>query len=81
MLLDTYLTYEQKIYIAIICSAFWIYFRTVGSYASLPRKSIISVILVSIWMYCNYYEPLSTPIGLSIMILYSFLFSNKNSEL
>jgi hypothetical protein len=81
MLLDTYLTYQQKIYIAIISSAFWIYFRTIGCYASLPRKSIISVILVSIWMYCNYYEPLSVPIGLSIMVLYSFLFSNKNFKL
>ena len=81
MLLDKYLTFEQKVYIAIIASAIWIYFRTLGCYLALPRKSFISVILVSIWMYCNYYEPLSAPIGLIIMVLYSFLFSEKNFKL
>ncbi len=81
MLFDKYLTYEQKIYIAIISASIWIYFRTLGCYVALPRKSIISVILVSIWMYCNYYEPLSVPIGLSIMVLYSFLFFNNNFKL
>ena len=81
MLFDNYLTYEQKVYIAIVASVIWIYFRTLGCYLALPRKSAISVLLVSIWMYCNYYEPLSAPIGLLIMILYSFLFGNKNFKL
>ena len=81
MLLDKYLTFEQKVYIAIISSAIWIYFRTIGCYMALPRQSFISAILVSIWMYCNYYEPLSAPIGLIIMVLYSLFFSKKDFKL
>jgi hypothetical protein len=81
MLLDKYLTFEQKVYISIISSAIWIYFRTLGCYLALPRQSFISVILVSIWMYCNYYEPLSAPIGLIIMVLYSLFFSKKDFKL
>jgi hypothetical protein len=81
MLFDKYLTFEQKIYIAIISGSIWIYFRTLGCYLALPRKSLISVILVSLWLYFNYYEPLSVPIGLIIMVLYSFLFSNNKFKL
>jgi hypothetical protein len=77
MFLDNYLTFEQKVYIAIIASAIWIYFRTLGCYAALPRQSIVSVILVCFWMYFNYYEPLSAPIGLIIMYLYSLLPGSK----
>uniref|UniRef100_A0A6C0BQX9 Uncharacterized protein n=1 Tax=viral metagenome TaxID=1070528 RepID=A0A6C0BQX9_9ZZZZ len=77
MLLDDYLTFEQKIYISLIFSSIWIYFRTLGCYAALPRQSIVSVILVCIWMYLNYYEPLSAPIGLIIMYLYSLLSGGK----
>ena len=76
MILNSYLTFKQKIYISIFSSMIWIYYRDIGCYALLPRKKIISVILVSIWMYFNYYEPLSAPIGLIIMYLYS-LFEKK----
>jgi hypothetical protein len=70
MLLDNYLTNKQKIYISIFSSIIWIYYRDIGCYALLPRKNSLSIILVSIWMYYNYYEPLSAPIGLIIMYLY-----------
>ena len=73
MILDNYLTFEQKIYISLLFSAVWIYFRDLGCYRLLPRKSILAVFIVCIWMYCNYYEPLSAPIGLVIMYLYSRL--------
>ena len=81
MLFDNYLTYDQKVYIAIVAGAIWIYFRTLGCYLALPRKSFISAILVSIWMYFNYYEPLSAPIGLIIMVLYSLFFAKKGFKL
>ena len=32
MLFDKYLTFEQKIYLAIISGSIWIYFRTLGCY-------------------------------------------------
>ena len=74
MILNNYLTLKQKIYISIFSSIIWIYYRDIGCYALLPRKNIMSIILVSIWMYCNYFEPLSAPIGLIIMYLYSILY-------
>ena len=77
MLLDNYLTNKQKIYISIFSSIIWIYYRDIGCYALLPRKNIMSIILVSIWMYCNYLEPLSAPIGLIIMYLYSILYKKQ----
>ena len=77
MILNNYLTLKQKIYISIFSSIIWIYYRDIGCYALLPRKNIISIILVSIWMYCNYLEPLSAPIGLIIMYLYSILYKKQ----
>lgn len=81
MILDNYLTFKQKIYISLLFSAIWIYFRDLGCYRLLPRKSIISIVLVCIWMYSNYYEPLSAPIGLIIMYLYTLLPKTSNFEL
>ena len=77
MILNNYLTLEQKIYISIFSSIIWIYYRDISCYALLPRKNIMSIILVSIWMYCNYLEPLSAPIGLIIMYLYSILYKKQ----
>lgn len=73
MIFDDYLTFEQKIYISLFASSIWIYFRTLGCYAALPRKSILSVFIICLWMYANYYEPLSVPIGLTLMYLYSII--------
>ena len=58
MILDKYLSYDNKIKISILAGAIWIYFRTTQCYISLPRKNIISVLLVSFWIYYNYQEPL-----------------------
>jgi len=76
MILDKYLSFDQKVKIAIIAGSIWIYFRTLDCYKLLPRKSIISVILVSIWIYVNYYEPLVLPLGLLAMYGYSKLYNN-----
>ena len=74
MILDTKLTRNQKIQVSMIVGALWIYFRTQDCYALLPRKSVVSVILVAAWIYANYQEPLFLPLGLCAMIVYSFLF-------
>lgn len=81
MLFDKYITFDQKIIIAVLSAAIWIYFRTWGCYKLIPRKSIFSVIFVCIWLYLNYYEPLVVPIGLSILVLYSLLNKKKNFKL
>ena len=73
MILDNYLTYHNKVIIAVICSGVWIYFRTSDCYKMIPRLNIFPVIFVMIWTYLNYYEPLFLPIGLLILLIYSNL--------
>jgi hypothetical protein len=77
MILDKYLTYEQKVYFAVICAGFWIYFRTKECYNMIPREHIFPVIFVMIWAYLNYYDPLFLPLGLCILILYSKVDKDK----
>jgi hypothetical protein len=71
MILDNCLTFDQKVVIAVICSGFWIYFRTSDCYNMIPRNHFLPIIFVMIWTYLNYYEPLFLPIGLGILILYA----------
>jgi len=73
MLLDKYLTFDQKVIISIICGGLWIYFRTAECYNMIPRLHIFPVIFVTIWIYLNYYEPLFLPLGLLVLIIYSYL--------
>ena len=54
-----------------IVGSIWIYYRKYQNYKLLERKSLRSVILVSIWIYIHYYEPLFLPIGICIIYLYS----------
>lgn len=81
MILDNYLTFSQKVIIALVSASIWIYFRDVSNYKLLPRKSIISIIIICFWLYLNYYEPLVVPIGLLIMYIYSIINKDKKTTL
>ena len=70
MILDKYISYKKKVWISVICAGLWIFFRTADCYSMIPRMHIFPVIFVMIWAYINYYEPLSLPIGLLILIAY-----------
>ena len=73
MLLDDVLKYDQKVFIAVICGGFWIYFRTSDCYNLIPRLHIFPVFFVCTWIYLNYYDPIFLPIGLLVLIAYSFV--------
>jgi hypothetical protein len=77
MFVDNIITYEQKVIFSMICGGLWIYFRTSDCYNLIPRKQIFPVCFVVIWIYLNYYEPLFLPIGLSILVGYSFYTAKK----
>jgi predicted tellurium resistance membrane protein TerC len=84
MLLDKYLSYDNKVIIAVIFSGTWIYFRTSDCYKLIPRAHIFPIIFVMIWTYLNSYEPLFLPLGLMILVLYSqnypkFFFKEKTN--
>jgi hypothetical protein len=81
MFFDKYLSYHDKVIIAIICAGIWIYFRTAECYAMLPRISIFPSIFVMIWVYLYSYEPLFCPIGLGILALYTKTNNIKNFKL
>ena len=74
MLFNKYLTFDDKVKISMLASIIWIYFRTAECYKLIPRKSIVSVFLVTTWVYLNYQEPLFLPIGLIILYLYGLMF-------
>jgi len=71
MFLDKFISYKTKVIIAVVCSGFWIFFRTADCYNLIPRLHLFPVLFVMLWTYLNYYEPLFLPIGLSILILYA----------
>ena len=77
MILDKYISYNNKVIIAVICAGLWIFFRTSECYSLIPRLHIFPVIFVMGWAYLNYYEPLALPMGLAILILYSVALKNK----
>ena len=77
MFLDKYLSFDKKVFIALIFSGLWIYFRTAQCYEMIPRHEIFPVIFVMGWTYLNYYEPLFLPIGLAVLAIYPIY---KNSH-
>jgi hypothetical protein len=81
MFFDKYLTYNNKVIIAIICAGLWIYFRTAECYSMIPRHSLFATIFVMTWVYLYSYEPLFCPIGLAILILYKELNNIKKFKL
>ena len=74
MILDKYISFKNKVILAVICTGLWIYFRTASCYDMIPRKHIFPVIFVMIWSYLNYYDPFFLPIGLLVLYVYKFLY-------
>jgi len=77
MFLDKVISYKTKVIIAVICSGFWIFFRTADCYNLIPRLHLFPVLFVMLWTYLNYYEPLFLPLGLSILILYAKVYKGE----
>jgi hypothetical protein len=78
MILDNYLSYHNKVIIAVIASGLWIYFRTAECYAMIPRHSLFACIYVMIWIYLYSYEPLFCPIGLLVLVIYTKMNNIEN---
>ena len=80
MILDNYLSFDNKVFISMIAGAIWIYSRTYKSYDLLKRKSMLSIIFVVIWIYLNYYEPLFLPVGLIVLYIYAYHIDKSSSR-
>ncbi len=81
MFFDKYLSYDDKVKIAIVFAGLWIFFRTAECYAMVPRLSLLASAFVMVWVYLYSYEPLFCPIGLGILVLYSKINKVKNFKL
>lgn len=68
-----------KIVISIISGMIWIYFRNYECYRALPNNSLLSALLVGIWIWLNYQDPLFLPLGLVLLYLYSHYFKHSFS--
>ena len=77
MILDNYLNNNNKLFIAMISSALWIYFRTESCYSLLPNYNFLSIILVVVWIYLYSLDYLFLPIGLLSMYLFSLYHKRK----
>jgi hypothetical protein len=77
MILDKLIDKKTKLIIATLSASIWIYFRTLGCYAMLPRKSCVSVLLVIVWIYLYETDVLFLPLGLLLMTVYSQLIHKK----
>lgn len=64
----------MKIMIALLSGGIWIYNRDDLCYKLIPRKRLLSVFIILLWIYLNYKDPLFLPIGLFILYAYSNLF-------
>ena len=80
MIVDKFLTYDQKVAISVIAGSLWIYFRTSDCYLLIPRLHLFPVVFVSIWIYLNYYDPLWLPIGLIILITYAYVVQDNKDK-
>jgi hypothetical protein len=73
MILDKYISFDEKVIVSVICAGLWIYFRTPQCYDMIPRNQLFPVIFVMGWAYLNYYEPLFLPLGLIVLILFTII--------
>ena len=73
MILDNFFSKYDKIIISIISGMLWIYFRTEECYKLVPRKSILTAIVVGCWIYLNYKDPLFLSIGVLIMYVMEYI--------
>lgn len=71
-----FITYDTKILIAVLAGAIWIYNRDKLCYVMIPRRRILPVVFVSLWIYLNYKDPLFLPIGLLILCAVSTFYRN-----
>ena len=76
MILDKYISYNRKVIIAVACAGLWIFFRTADCYVMVPRLHIFPAIFIMIWTYLCYYDPLFTPLGLAILVIYKEIVGN-----
>lgn len=72
--------YATRAFLSCAVAATWIYNRKIDYYHLLPRKNLVIAGIIAVWMYLNYVEPMSLPIGLAILT-YMSRKSRRGSEL
>jgi hypothetical protein len=63
---------KYKILIVSILAGFFIYFRTLDYYKSIPRQNVLASIMVVVWTFLTLNEPLLLVLGLIILSLFGY---------
>ena len=61
------ISYASRAIFSCIVASVWIYHQRLDYYQLLPRKNLVMAVIIAVWTYLNYVEPLSLPIGLAII--------------
>ena len=69
--LDNLYMNKKYLIVAVLVSLF-IYFRKIDYYKLMPRKNIITALLIGLWTYLSLQEPIIIIVGLSILLLLQF---------
>lgn len=62
---------KKYLIVAVLVSLF-IYFRKIDYYKLMPRKNIITALLIGLWTYLSLQEPIIIIIGLLVLLLLQF---------
>ena len=62
--------WNLKIFLISLVAAFWIYFRKLDYYKTLPEKNIYIAIGIFIWSYLTLSEPYFLLIGLGFLYFF-----------
>ena len=62
---------KKYLIVAVLVSLF-IYFRKIDYYKLIPRKNLLTALLIGVWTYLSLKEPIIIIIGLLILLLLQF---------
>ena len=62
--------YATRAMISCVIAGIFIYIRKLDYYATMPRGNLGTSLLIVIWVYLNYMEPLALPVGLLLLNIF-----------
>jgi len=62
---------KKYLIVAVLVSLF-IYFRKIDYYKLIPRKNLLTALLIGLWTYLSLKEPIIIIVGLLILLLLQF---------
>ena len=68
---------DKQIILICIIIGFFIYFRKLDYYTSMPRKSLLTSVMIAIWAYLSIKQPWFIIAGLVFLNVFGYKHKNK----